>query len=116
MGLLEKGVFLKIATRLLYITFKNLSEKHLVSPLEEQVYELARTCFKQTNSNSIIGRSTTNRCDSSRDIAPARPTPAVLGASATNADQSEQEAKPNHNQGVIYQAKPPHPGLLTFSN
>jgi len=30
----------------------------------------------------------------------------------TNADQPEQETKPNHNQGVVYQAKPLNSGCF----
>jgi len=77
-----------------------------------EVYTLARTYFKQTYGNSNIKANPANRSDRSRDIAPARPAPAVLGSALTNADQPEQGAKLNHNQGVIYLAKPSHPGYF----
>ena len=78
----------------------------------EPLYDMARTYFKQTYSNSTTGQSGTNRGDRSRDIAPARTAPAVLLPAMTNADQPEQETKPNHNQGVVYQAKPLNPGCF----
>src|SRR3989344_7917785 len=78
----------------------------------EPLYDMARTYFKQSFSNTSTGRSGTNRGDSSRDIAPARTAPAVLLPGMTNADQPEQETKPNHNQGVVYQAKPLNPGCF----
>ena len=78
----------------------------------EPLYDMARTYFKQTYSNSTTGQSGTNRGDRSRDIAPARTAPAVLLPAMTNADQPGQRAKLNPNQGVIYQAKPANPGCF----
>ena len=77
-----------------------------------EVYTLARTYFIKTYGNSNIRPAEAVKSDRSADIAPARPAPALLLPAMTNADQPEPKPKLNFNQGVIYQAKPLHPGYF----
>ena len=70
-----------------------------------QLYDAARTYFKQRFSDNTTGQSAANRCDRSADTAPSRRPAAALTWTTTNADQPEPEAKLNGNTGVIYQAR-----------
>lgn len=82
----------------------------------EPLYDQARTYFKQTYANTILGQPTANRCDRSADMPrPGGLAPTVLPPTMTNADQPEHglnKPKLNPNLTIIYQAKPANPGCF----